>query len=326
MPHKTDQSQKPTSPGGSWPRHPPFPRISRQGGLIGPHNPDQSIRIDGANRDVAEIECMPSQAENTEGLVRRLEATGDYKVLRRLVPRQPTSSSAGYADRIGVIVDFETTGLDHAKDEIIEVAMLKFSYSNSDEVTGVTGIFQSFNQPSAPIPAEIIELTGITDEMVAGHKIDAAALEGFVDNANIVIAHNANFDRKFAERSWGIFQHKHWACSATGIEWKRYGFGGAKLIYLLTESGFFHDAHRALDDCHATLEILASELPTTSTTALAALLDRARRKTFRIWAENAPFYLKDVLKNRRYRWNDGSVSSLCRKRHPKSAIVMIATP
>ena len=217
---------------------------------------------------------------------------------RRHQPVPPTGSGSSSTSR--------PRAYDYAKDEIIEVAMLKFTYSNSDEVTGVTGIFQSFNQPSAPIPAEITEFTGITDEMVAGHKIDAAALEGFVADANIVIAHNANFDRKFAERSWGIFQQKHWACSASGIEWKRYGFGGAKLIYLLTESGFFHDAHRALDDCHATLEILASGLPTTSTTALADLLARARRKTFHIWAENAPFQLKDALKSRHYRWNDGT--------------------
>jgi DNA polymerase III subunit epsilon len=72
------------------------------------------------------------------------------------------------------------------------------------------------------------------------------------------------------------------------------------------QSGFFHDAHRALDDCHATLEILARRLPATSTTALAALLDRARRKTFRIWAENTPFTLKETLKRRHYRWSDGN--------------------
>jgi DNA polymerase-3 subunit epsilon len=241
---------------------------------------------------------------DTEDLVRWLEATGDYRVLRRLIPRQPVP--AGKGDKIGIVVDFETTGLYPAKDEIIEVAMLKFRYSNTDEIVGVTGNFQAYNQPSAPIPAEIVELTGITDEMVAGHTINAAALETFAADANIVIAHNAAFDRKFAERSWEIFQHKNWACSATGIDWKKYGFGGAKLIYLLTESGLFHDAHRALDDCHATLEILARQLPATSTTALAILLDRARRKTIRIWAENAPFELKDVLKRRRYRWNDGT--------------------
>ncbi len=37
--------------------------------------------------------------------------------------------------------------------------------------------------------------------MVAGKRIDAAVVSTFVTDANI-IAHNANFDRKFAERYW----------------------------------------------------------------------------------------------------------------------------
>jgi DNA polymerase III subunit epsilon len=249
---------------------------------------------------------MQTQNEDTQALVRRLEATGNYKVLHRLIPRQPTPTPEGRDSKVAIIVDFETTGLDAVKDEILEVAMVKFRYSNGGEVDGITGILQAFNQPSVPIPAEIVDLTGITDTMVVGRRIDAAALESFVADANILIAHNAAFDRKFAERSWPFFEHKPWACSASGIEWQKYGFGGVKLPYLLMHAGFFHDAHRALDDCHATLEILASELPGTSTTALTVLLERARGKTFRIWAENAPFELKDSLKRRRYRWNDGT--------------------
>jgi DNA polymerase-3 subunit epsilon len=241
-----------------------------------------------------------------EDLARRLEATGDYRALRRLVPRLPTPTPAGYSGKIGVVIDFETTGLDATRDEIIEVAGVKFRYSDRDEITGVSDTFQSFNERSAPIPAEVTELTGITDAMVAGHKIDATALERFVSDANIVIAHNADFDRKFAERSWAFFEHKHWACSASGVDWKELGFGGAKLAYLLMDTGFFHGAHRAIGDCQATLELLARPLPATSTTAFAVLVDRARRKTFRIWAENAPYSLKDTLKRRRYRWNDGT--------------------
>jgi DNA polymerase III subunit epsilon len=255
-------------------------------------------------RRSADVEM--SVLEESEDLAHRLEATGNYKILRRLIQQKPAPPSADCRDKVGIIVDVETTGLDANKDEIIEVAMVKFRYSNSDQVTGVTGIFQAFNQPSVSIPADIVALTGITDEVVAGHKIDAHALESFVADANIVIAHNAAFDRKFAEQSWELFEHKHWACSATGIEWQKYGFGSAKLLYLLTQSGFFHDAHRALDDCYATLEILARQLPGTPTTALGVLLDCARGKTFRIWAENAPFDLKDTLKRRRYRWNDGT--------------------
>src|SRR5262245_52818819 len=53
------------------------------------------------------------------------------------------------------------------------------------------------------------------------------------------------------------------------------------------------------------LEILSFELPTTGRSALAVLLERARNKTMRLWAEQSPFELKDVLKRRGYRWSDG---------------------
>jgi len=70
-------------------------------------------------------------------------------------------------------------------------------------------------------------------------------------------------------------------------------------------AGLFHQAHRAVDDCHALLEILSLDLPTTHTPTLAVLLDQARQ-TIRVWVERSPFDLKDVLKRRGYRWSDGS--------------------
>jgi DNA polymerase-3 subunit epsilon len=240
-----------------------------------------------------------------EGLAQRLEASGSYKVLRRLVLRECTPASDG-SERHGIIIDVETTGLDPTRDEVIELGAVKFRYAEGDVVTGVSAVFQSFNQPSGAIPPEVTRLTGITHTMVAGHTIDGSALEAFIADASVIIAHNAGFDRKFAERVSPVFAHMNWACSATEIDWKAHGFSGAKLSYLLAESGLFHDAHRAIDDCHALLEILAGPLPATSSTALAALLDRARRKSVRVWAENSPFDLKDLLKKRGYRWSDGT--------------------
>ena len=249
---------------------------------------------------------QPASDDDDENLARQLEATGNFKVLRRLIPRTPTPAPAGYTDKVGVILDFETTGLDLAKDEIIETACVKFRYSAADEITGVSDVFQSYNEPSIPIPALVTDLTGITIEMVAGHRIEVAALEAFVADASIIIAHNAGFDRKFAERLSPIFEHKHWCCTQAEIDWRKHGYGGAKLSYLLADFGYFHNAHRAIDDCHALVEILAHTLPATARPAFAELIDRARRTTVRIWAERSPFELKDALKARGYRWNDGT--------------------
>lgn len=271
-----------------------------------PQNPPVKVATEMPNpQEIA----LPQDAEIVEKMACTLEATGNYKILRRLVPRPAGPRSPG--DRIGLIIDLETTSLDTTRNEVLEIAALKFGYAN-DRITSVIDTFEAFQQPSAPIDPAITTLTGITDNMVEGHHIDSAALEQFVSDTQIVIAHSAAFDRKVAERHWALFARCHWACSATGIDWKAHGLSGARLAYLLAGCGLFHDAHRALDDCHAVLEILARDVPGTDQSALAVLLKRARRPQYRIWADGAPFALKDTLKQRGYRWNDGADG------HPKS--------
>jgi DNA polymerase-3 subunit epsilon len=235
-----------------------------------------------------------------------LARSEDYRVLRRLAPRLPYVPSVGQDARTAVLLDTETTGLDARKDEIIELGMVKFDYLADGRIAGVRDTLSAFNEPTGPISAEVTALTGITDEMVAGHRIDEAAVKAFVDDAAIVIAHNSGFDRKFAERYWPVFEQKPWGCSATEIEWRKHGFAGAQLGYLLNGAGYFHAAHRAVDDCHALLEVLAYELPTMGAPALAILLETARKPTVRVWAEQSPFELKDSLKKRGYRWSDGT--------------------
>ncbi|HVV41957.1 MAG TPA: 3'-5' exonuclease [Nitrobacter sp.] len=235
-----------------------------------------------------------------------LSMSPDYRVLRRLVPRALSKPAIGLETRSAILLDTETTGLDPRKDEIIELGMVKFDYLTDGRITGVRDVISALNEPSVPISAEITALTGITDEMVAGQRIEEAAVNAFVDDAVIVIAHNSGFDRKFSERYWPIFEQKPWACSTTELDWRSHGFDGAKLGYLLNGAGFFHNAHRAVDDCHALLEILDFTLPTTGAPALALLLEAARKPTVRVWAEQSPFELKDLLKRRGYRWSDGS--------------------
>ncbi|MGY3133476.1 DNA polymerase-3 subunit epsilon [Bradyrhizobium sp. USDA 4501] len=234
-----------------------------------------------------------------------LSLSQDYRVLRRLVARPTYIPTMGQEVRTVVLLDTETTGLDHVKDEIIELGMVKFDYTPDGRIVGVRDTFSAFNEPSGPIPSEVTAITGITDEMVAGHRFDEAAITAFVEDAVIVIAHNSGFDRKFAERYWPVFEYKAWGCSMSEIDWRAHGFSGAQLGCLLNGAGFFHQAHRAVDDCHALLEVLAYELPTTGAPALALLLETARKATLRIWAERAPFELKDSLKKRGYRWSDG---------------------
>ena len=213
-------------------------------------------------------------------MAEELAKSADYRVLRRLLPRTTFPSSGEQTTKTGVLLDVETTGLNQRNDEVIELGMVKFDYLPDGRIAGIKDAFSSFNEPAGTIPLEVTALTGITDEMVAGHRIDETAVTSFVDEAVIVIAHNANFDRKFAERYWPIFERKAWGCSATEVEWRKHGFEGSRLGYLLNGTGYFHQAHRAVDDCYALLEILAFELPTVGSPALTVPAGASlRRKT-----------------------------------------------
>ena len=115
---------------------------------------------------------MNSPMTNFAEMAAALEATGDYRVLRRLISRDRfVEVPAEEPLKIGIAPDLETTGLDTMRDEVIEIGMVKFAYTKDGRVSHVIDTFGGFNEPSTPIPAQISELTGITDAMVAGHRI-----------------------------------------------------------------------------------------------------------------------------------------------------------
>lgn len=137
-----------------------------------------------------------------------LAASGRYRVLRRLEPQIPTAAAG--PTRQGLFLDVETTGLNVVRDEIIELAMVPFTYGLDGQIHGVGEPFQSFREPSQPIPPEITALTGIDDQMVAGHVIDQDMVSAFAAPAQLVIAHNAAFDRRILDRFSPTFTTKAW--------------------------------------------------------------------------------------------------------------------
>jgi DNA polymerase III subunit epsilon len=141
--------------------------------------------------------------------------------------------------------------------------------------------------------------------MVAGHRIDDRAVNDLLGRVVLVIAHNADFDRRFLERRLPAFATKHWACSRFDIDWKVEGIRSSALEFVAYSLGFFHDGHRAASDCRATLHALAQALPGTGRLALQALLEQARSPTWRLWARDAAIEKKDDLKARGYAWSPG---------------------
>ena len=241
-----------------------------------------------------------------EALADRLEASENYRVLRRLRPSVLGHKPEGRGLRTGLFVDLETTGLDLRQDEIIEIGMIPFIYRIDGLLLGTQPAFSRLREPSIPVPAFVQDLTGLTPERLAGQTVSPDEVAAFAPDASLVIAHNAAFDRPFLERFCPAFVNKPWACCMEDVPWDQAGFEGRKLGHLGLQAGFFFDGHRAVDDCHAAIALLGHTGFPENRSALSLLLERARTVWTRLWAEYAPFELKDTLKARGYRWNDGS--------------------
>lgn len=250
----------------------------------------------------------PHAMTDHEAMAQALAQHPDFRVLRRLVPCNDYGAVNGQATQRVIVLDTETTGLDSQIESIIELAMLSVLIDAATGLpVGPVTVYESFEDPGKPIPPQITEITGIDDSMVKGLRIDDAAVNALVAEADLVVAHNAGFDRPFVEARFPVFAGKSWGCSFQGIDWKKEGSGSAKLEFLASERGWFYDAHRAQVDCHALLQVLTSPLANAQT-GLARLLEGAGQTRFKLRATGAPFETKDLLKARGYRWDgDGRV-------------------
>jgi DNA polymerase-3 subunit epsilon len=251
-----------------------------------------------------------AEFEALEGYARTLTASGWYRVARRFVPRARYAPDDGAATRTALFVDVETTGRDPGADAVIELAAVPFRYGDDGTIHDVGEPLAFLEDPGRPIPEEVTELTGITDEMVRGARIDDARVSALAESASLVIAHSARFDRPFVERRLPIFATRPWACSCEEVPWEAHGVSGRKLEYiLLTLCGEFHDAHRALADCQVGIHVLAQR-SSSGILPFAQLLAAAQRPTLRVWAVGSPYEAKDALKARGYRWSDGTLGRL----------------
>lgn len=239
-------------------------------------------------------------------MVAHLTATGRYRILQKLESRQIAHSLRPQFPLRGLLIDAETTGLNHRKHEIIEIGAIAFTFDDNGTIGDIVDVYGGLQQPTVPIPAEITKLTGITDDMVASQMVNLETLGSLIGPSDLIIAHNAGFDRPFCEAFSPAFANKAWACTNSEINWSLRGFEGTKLGYLTGQAGYFHDGHRALDDCFALLEVLDRKTTADTLTPFAELYRASQRSRVRIFAENSPFDLKDHLKARGYRWSDGS--------------------
>lgn len=198
----------------------------------------------------------------------------------------------------GLVLDVETTGIDAAEDSIIEIGILEFGIPESGGEPQILNLYGALEDPGRPLSPEIQKLTGLTDEVLSGHRIGWEYVRGLMERAAIIVAHNADFDKGFIERRPELAGLScHWACSMKHIDWEAKGFRTRALNYLAADHGFINPfAHRALFDCATTFRLV--------TPYFKELVERSYLREVRIFATAAPFEVKDKLRGNRYRWDN----------------------
>ena len=156
-----------------------------------------------------------------------------------------------------VVVDLETTGgAAGSGDGITEIGAVKVrNHCVVDE-------WHSLINPQRSIPAKIVQLTGITNEMVRDAPVFAEVAGRFMEfmGDGIFVAHNVSFDYGFMtyefERIARRFRFPK-LCTCAGMRrrypgHKSYGLGKLCEIYGIS----LDNHHRALCDARASAQLL----------------------------------------------------------------------
>ncbi|WP_294293767.1 3'-5' exonuclease [uncultured Sphingomonas sp.] len=235
----------------------------------------------------------------------RTEAVGDEeaRVLHRLDVREGLTGDGDDSDTsIGVAVDVETTSTVVHFGAIIELAIRPFRFDADGVITDIGPIYSWTEDPGHPLTPETTAITGLTDEDVAGARIDEVEATRLLRSASCVVAHHAAFDRPYVERRLQGARGLDWACSFSQVDWCSRGFDGRSLGYLLQQAGYFFRPHRATADVDALVQLLRHRADD-GTTVLVELVGRMRAPSWAVYADGAAFDAKDALKARGYRWD-----------------------
>lgn len=157
-----------------------------------------------------------------------------------------------------VSIDLETTGLLYKEDGIIELAAVRFRDGKE------AACFHTYVDPGRDIPQRITELTGITQEMIAGAPRFEAIWQDVLDfiGEDVLMAHHISFDYAFLKRAVVNYAPKGWA-KGNGFEKK--GIDTLKIARVFLSQlesrslGFLCEyynipihAHKAEEDARAT--------------------------------------------------------------------------
>jgi len=181
-----------------------------------------------------------------------------YGVEAYLAPDKKSSVTNAQGQSIDTtycVLDLETTGFSAVTEKITEIGIMKLKDGK------VIDQFSCFVNPKKPIPARVVEVTNITDEMVKDAETIDQVFPKLLDfiEGSVLVAHNAEFDMGFLKHNAKVlgydFVYTYLDTLSLAKElfpdYKTY-----KLGRIAKNLGFKVEvAHRALDDVDTTVKV-----------------------------------------------------------------------
>ena len=154
-----------------------------------------------------------------------------------------------------VVIDLEMTGLSAKSDQIMEIGAVKIKNNQ------VVETMECLVNPKCKIPTRVMEITGITDEMVQAGRDKDEAISELLDfmAGHIIVGQNINFDYSFLKQ-WAV-NHKRpleaKACDTLKIARVLLPADQPKKLENLCQYFGIERtrAHRALDDAMETWQV-----------------------------------------------------------------------
>jgi len=238
----------------------------------------------------------------------------DRRILRPVRGRNdwPRLAPEGEAVRRIAVVDTETTGLAVERHQIIELCVAIVQVNDAGRIVAVEVVRSGLIDPGHPLTAEIVDLTGLTDQDIAGRSIDEDQVAAMLASCDGVVAYNAGFDRPFVEKMIGHVAVP-WGCAMADVPWRKLGFEPGPQGYLLNQAGYYMpSAHRAKDDVLALIQLL-DHVCDDGETVIAQILAAIDAPSWRFEAQGAPYGYRHDLRDQRYRWAWGRLHDLWHK-------------
>ncbi len=232
----------------------------------------------------------PSTAKPRLSLPSLAAATDPLKAAER-----PADAATGCPTQL-LILDTETTGLDPEQDHCIEVGAILFHVPSRAVLSQLSFLLPCESNPATPIngiPAAVTRLSQPWDNALAYFR-------ALVEAADVIVAHNASFDRQWFGRGVLPALAKPWLCSMEDLRWpaERQLRATPSVRDLALAYGVpVWAAHRALTDCIYLAQVF-SRCDELEGLLLAGLEPR------RLYRAQLPYEQRHRARQAGFRWND----------------------